>query len=69
MQNRDVRVLLEAHGHRISSWTLRRIPRDLLPYTTTEGGHRRYSESDVEAYLHHLTRADSPEGPVPSYSG
>lgn len=56
MQNRDVRALMAEHGHRISPWTLRRIPLTQLRYTITAGGktgkgHRRYDEKDVIKYL------------------
>src|SRR4051812_44892345 len=30
-----------------------------LPATTTQGGHRRIAEADLEAFLAHITRAHS----------
>lgn len=39
----------------VSKWYIRRLPEDKLPVYKTEGGHRRYKESDIKSLMGELT--------------
>lgn len=45
----------EVLGYSVS--TVKRIPREDLPYSESPGGQRRYEKSDVAAYLREQGRA------------
>jgi len=39
----------------VSKWYIRRLSEDILPVYKTQGGHRRYKESDVKSLIGELT--------------
>lgn len=39
----------------VSKWYIRRLSKDKLPVYKTEGGHRRYKESDIKSLMGELT--------------
>lgn len=51
LTNAQVRRHLADAGMEISRWTLRRVPRDDLSYTSTPGDHRRYEPAAVADWI------------------
>ena len=55
MNPQQVALFLDCHMQ-----TVKKIPPKELPYWKTAGGHRKYSRSDVVAYIERRTVRDRP---------
>lgn len=63
MEDEPLKAQAAADRLGVSTATLKRYPRTVLPYWTTPGGHRRYRREDVEK-ARNATGEKTPAGAV-----